>query len=251
MEDLRFDAAAHAIYRFVYDGFCDWYIELIKGSFDEETKAVAGWVLDQILVMLHPFMPFVTEELWSKLGTRDAELIVAAWPAPQAEVDAEAKREVEWLIALIGGIRSAKVELGISPSTKSAASARIRKQPISSSSKRGDLPSRANVGIMGQRPGPAGRRCKWARAMPPSCPARRVDRRGGGKGASGQGFGRVRKGAIRSTSACRTRPLSKRPSPRPSTRPAPTTPITAPRPPALPPRLHGWGNAQLSNDHSG
>jgi valyl-tRNA synthetase len=137
MEDLRFDAAAHAIYRFVYDGFCDWYIELIKGSFDEETKAVAGWVLDQILVMLHPFMPFVTEELWSKLGARDAELIVAAWPAPQAEVDAEAKREVEWLIALIGGIRSAKVELGISPGTKSAALLlESRKQPRRSSRNR-------------------------------------------------------------------------------------------------------------------
>jgi valyl-tRNA synthetase len=71
MADLRFDAAANAIYHFV-DTFCDWYIELIKGSFDDETKAVAGWVLDQILVMLHPFMPFVTEELWNKTGMRAA-----------------------------------------------------------------------------------------------------------------------------------------------------------------------------------
>ncbi|RVU05369.1 valine--tRNA ligase [Novosphingobium umbonatum] len=118
MADLRFDAAAHAIYRFVYDDFCDWYIELIKGSFDEETKAVAGWVIDQILVMLHPFMPFVTEELWSKLGSREAELIVAAWPAPQAQVDAEAKREVEWLIALIGNLRAAKNELGLAPGAR-------------------------------------------------------------------------------------------------------------------------------------
>ncbi len=70
MADLRFDAAANTIYHFVWDTFCDWYIELIKGAFDDETKAVAGWVLDQILVMLHPFMPFVTEELWSKLGER-------------------------------------------------------------------------------------------------------------------------------------------------------------------------------------
>jgi valyl-tRNA synthetase len=79
---------------------------------------VAGWVIDQILVMLHPFMPFVTEELWSKLGTREAELIVAAWPAPQAQVDAEAKREVEWLIALIGNLRAAKNELGLAPGAR-------------------------------------------------------------------------------------------------------------------------------------
>jgi valyl-tRNA synthetase len=115
MADLRFDAAANTIYHFVWDQFCDWYIELIKGSFDAETKLVAGWVLDQILVMLHPFMPFVTEELWSKLGAREAELIVARWPQPGAAVDAEAKREVEWLIAVVSEIRAARNELGISP----------------------------------------------------------------------------------------------------------------------------------------
>ncbi|PZQ55876.1 MAG: valine--tRNA ligase [Novosphingobium pentaromativorans] len=118
MADLRFDAAANAIYHFVWNQFCDWYIELIKGNFDEETKAVAGWVLDQILVMLHPFMPFVTEELWSKMGARDQDLIVAAWPAPDASVDAEAKAEVEWLIALIGNLRGAKSELGIPPGAR-------------------------------------------------------------------------------------------------------------------------------------
>ncbi|TCM19467.1 valyl-tRNA synthetase [Novosphingobium sp. PhB165] len=118
MADLRFDAAANAIYHFVWNQFCDWYIELIKGNFDEETKAVAGWVLDQILVMLHPFMPFVTEELWSKMGARDQDLIVAAWPAPEASVDGEAKAEVEWLIALIGNLRGAKSELGIAPGAR-------------------------------------------------------------------------------------------------------------------------------------
>lgn len=118
MADLRFDTAAQTIYRFVYDDFCDWYIELIKGNFDTETKEVAGWVLDQILVMLHPFMPFVTEELWSKLGTRSHELIVAQWPAPAAQVDAAAKAEIEWLIALIGNLRAAKVELGLAPGSR-------------------------------------------------------------------------------------------------------------------------------------
>jgi len=115
MADLRFDAAANAIYHFVWDTFCDWYIELIKGSFDEETRAVAGWVLDQILVMLHPFMPFVTEELWHAQGERPYELIVAKWPEPGAAVDVEAKREVEWLIALISQAREARAALGVAP----------------------------------------------------------------------------------------------------------------------------------------
>jgi valyl-tRNA synthetase len=118
LADLRFDAAANAIYHFVWDQFCDWYIELIKGQFDEETKAVAGWVLDQILVMLHPFMPFVTEELWSKMGERPYDLIVAQWPRPEASVDAGAKAEVEWLIALVGNVRAAKAELGIAPGAR-------------------------------------------------------------------------------------------------------------------------------------
>jgi valyl-tRNA synthetase len=118
MADLRFDAAANAIYHFVWNQFCDWYIELIKGSFDEETKAVAGWVLDQILVMLHPFMPFVTEELWSKMGARENDLIVAAWPAPEATVDAGAKAEVELLIDTVRNVRAARNEVGVPPSVR-------------------------------------------------------------------------------------------------------------------------------------
>jgi valyl-tRNA synthetase len=119
MAELRFDAAANTVYHFVWDQFCDWYIELVKGNFDAETKQVAGWVLDQILVMLHPFMPFVTEELWGAMGDRAAyPLITAKWPEPQARVDAEAKREVEWLIALVGNLRTAKNELGIAPGAK-------------------------------------------------------------------------------------------------------------------------------------
>lgn len=123
MADLRFDAAANIIYHFVWDQFCDWYIELVKGNFDEETKAVAGWVLDQILVMLHPFMPFITEELWHAQAaasgtTRPYELIVAKWPEPGASVDADAKAEVEWLIALTSALRTAKNELGLAPGAK-------------------------------------------------------------------------------------------------------------------------------------
>jgi valyl-tRNA synthetase len=118
MAELRFDAAANAIYHFVWDTFCDWYLELIKGQIDEETRAVAGWVLDQILVMLHPFMPFVTEELWHAQGTRPYELILAKWPQPGAEADPQARAEVEWLIALTTGLRGAKNELGLAPGAK-------------------------------------------------------------------------------------------------------------------------------------
>jgi valyl-tRNA synthetase len=118
MADLRFDAAANAIYHFVWDTFCDWYLELIKGQIDEETRVVAGWVLDQILVMLHPFMPFITEELWHAQGERPYELIVAKWPDPRAESDPAARAEVEWLIDLTRSLRTAKNELGLAPGAK-------------------------------------------------------------------------------------------------------------------------------------
>ncbi len=125
---LRFDAAANTIYHFTWDRFCDWYLELIKpvlqGDDDgtaDETRLVAGWVLDQIIVMLHPFMPFITEELWHSMGERNYDLIVAKWPAPKAEIDAEAKGEIDWLIKLVSEVRSTKVELNIPPGTKMAA----------------------------------------------------------------------------------------------------------------------------------
>ena len=115
----RFDEAANAIYSFAWDRFCDWYLELIKGAIDDETRAVAGWVLDQILVMLHPFMPFITEELWTGLGERaDYPLITAKWPAPAAENDAEASADIDWLIKLVSELRTAKAELGLPPGAR-------------------------------------------------------------------------------------------------------------------------------------
>ncbi|ANU08633.1 valine--tRNA ligase [Paraurantiacibacter namhicola] len=129
LADLRFDAAANTIYHFVWDRFCDWYLELIKpvlnGDADSdaavETRAVAGWALDQILVMLHPFMPFVTEELWHAQGERSYELIVAKWPEPRAEVSQQAVAAIDWVIALTTATRAARNELGISPGAKLAA----------------------------------------------------------------------------------------------------------------------------------
>ena len=121
MAELRFDAAANAIYHFVWDRFCDWYLELIKGAVDDETRAVAGWVIDQILVMLHPFMPFITEELWHAQGERPYDLILARWPRPEAEVNARASAEIDWLIRLVSEVRAARAELGVPPGARLAA----------------------------------------------------------------------------------------------------------------------------------
>jgi valyl-tRNA synthetase len=154
MAELRFDECANTLYHFVWGSFCDWYLELIKpvlspspsgegtgvgeaGSaaapsdmphpnpspegegLQEETRAVAGWVLDQILVMLHPFMPFITEELWNSLGERPYPLILAKWPMPDARaLDPEAGPEVDWLIRVVGGIRAARTELGVPPGAR-------------------------------------------------------------------------------------------------------------------------------------
>jgi valyl-tRNA synthetase len=117
-DELRFDEMADAIYHFVWGTFCDWYVELIKGGFDEETRSVAAWAFDQILVMLHPLMPFITEELWHAMGERPYDLIVASWPKPDAQIDPYAKAELDWLVRLVGEVRSARTELNVPPSAK-------------------------------------------------------------------------------------------------------------------------------------
>jgi valyl-tRNA synthetase len=128
--EFRFDGMADVLYHMVFDQFCDWYLELIKpafvdggkGEMDEESKIVAGWVLDQILVMLHPFMPFITEELWHALSDADhpraSDIIHAKWPELNATVDAEAVAEINWVIDTISKTRSFKAELNIAPGTR-------------------------------------------------------------------------------------------------------------------------------------
>ncbi len=134
--DLRFDEAANTIYQFVWSRFCDWYIELAKpvlqtkldddsltSSFDwsarDEVRLVAGWAFDQILVMLHPFMPFITEELWHAMGAREHDLIVAKWPMADARaLDPEAAKEIDWLIRLVSEIRAARSELNVPPGAR-------------------------------------------------------------------------------------------------------------------------------------
>ncbi|OYX49157.1 MAG: valine--tRNA ligase [Sphingomonas sp. 32-66-10] len=127
--DHRFDGAANTIYQFTWSRFCDWYLELIKPVLQtegaegaEETRQVAGWVLDQILVMLHPFMPFITEELWSKMGERpDYPIITAQWPMADARaLDPEAAQEIDWLIRLVSELRAARTELNVPPGARLA-----------------------------------------------------------------------------------------------------------------------------------
>ncbi len=122
IEKHRFNDAANAAYKFVWNTFCDWYLELLKPVFngeDEaakaEAQACAGYVLDEIYALLHPMMPFMTEELWEQTGTRDKLLCHSAWPTLKFE-DASAADEINWLVELITQVRSVKAEMNIKPS---------------------------------------------------------------------------------------------------------------------------------------
>jgi valyl-tRNA synthetase len=122
IEAYKFNDAAGALYRFVWNVYCDWYLELIKpvltgpdGAAKNETRAAAAWALDQILKLLHPFMPFVTEELWRVAASskRDALLALSEWPSLEGIGDAKAEAEIGWVIDLITSIRSVRAEMNI------------------------------------------------------------------------------------------------------------------------------------------
>ena len=123
IEKYRFNDASAAAYRFVWNTYCDWYLELLKpvfGGDDEAAKAeaqgTAAFVLDEIYKLLNPFMPFMTEELWRETApNRDSLLCHAAWPQPTVE-DADAAAEINWLIDLVSEVRSVRSEMGIKPS---------------------------------------------------------------------------------------------------------------------------------------
>ena len=122
---FRFSEAANAVYQFVWGSFCDWYIEMIKPILygeDEtakaETRATFAWVLDRILVILHPFMPFITTELWNNTcDERQCKLINAAWPKDE-NFETAAMDEVDWSIELISAIRSLRAEMNIPAGAK-------------------------------------------------------------------------------------------------------------------------------------
>jgi len=132
IENLHFNEAAGAIYRFVWDVYCDWYLELIKpllNGTDEGAKAearmTAAWTRDQILKLLHPFMPFITEELWARTAEhadpRASLLIEAPWPDYAAlPANEDARAEMRWLIDLVSGVRSVRAEMNVPPSAKIA-----------------------------------------------------------------------------------------------------------------------------------
>ena len=124
LELLRFNESAGAAYRFVWDVFCDWYLELVKpvlNGTDEiaktEVRATAAWARDQILKLLHPFMPFITEELWSRTAPglgRGTLLIEAPWPeAESIPRDEAAAREMRWVVSLVSTVRSVRAEMNV------------------------------------------------------------------------------------------------------------------------------------------
>ncbi|WP_457583064.1 valine--tRNA ligase [Ensifer canadensis] len=125
LEGFRFNEAAGSLYRFVWNQFCDWYLELLKPVFsgeDEaakrESQACVAYVLDEIYKLLHPFMPFMTEELWDQTageGRERASLLChAEWPSASYADDAAAD-EINWLIDLVSGIRSVRSEMNVPP----------------------------------------------------------------------------------------------------------------------------------------
>ncbi len=129
LETFRFNEAAGAIYHFIWHVYCDWYLELIKPvlaggdeTAAEETRAVAACVLDRALVLLHPFMPFVTEELWAKIGAeaggRASFLMLAPWPVNEGLEDAEADAEIDWLIRFVSEVRSVRAEMNVPAGAK-------------------------------------------------------------------------------------------------------------------------------------
>ncbi len=132
LEAYRFNDAANAIYHFVWDVFCDWYLEFIKpvlNGADEaakaETRDAAAWVLDRTLSLLHPFMPFITEELWARMAEhatpRKSMLIEHPWPyLAKLPQDEAAHDEMQWLIDLISGVRSVRAEMNVPPGARIA-----------------------------------------------------------------------------------------------------------------------------------
>src|SRR6202162_2093874 len=153
IESYRFNDAANVIYRFVWNVYCDWYLELAKpvlmgeeGDARAETRATVAWARDEILKLLHPFMPFITEELWAVTARRDGLLVLAEWPrkglsaeqlagiaiaSPSDAIippviraldagdfsDPAAEAEIGWVVDLVTAIRSVRAEMNIPPST--------------------------------------------------------------------------------------------------------------------------------------
>jgi valyl-tRNA synthetase len=126
IESYRFNEAAGAAYRFVWNVYCDWYLELAKpvltgpdGAAKSETRAMVAWVRDEALKLLHPFMPFITEELWGVTASapRASLLALSEWPTHEGLDNPEAEAEIGWVIDLVNAIRSVRAEMNITAAT--------------------------------------------------------------------------------------------------------------------------------------
>jgi valyl-tRNA synthetase len=122
IEAYKFNEAAGTAYRFVWNIYCDWYLELVKpvllgadSSAKRETQSAVAWALDGILKILHPFMPFVTEELWAVTSNRAQLLALDEWPVLQGLADDKAEAEIGWVIDLVNAIRSVRAEMNMNP----------------------------------------------------------------------------------------------------------------------------------------
>ncbi|MDG1007805.1 MAG: valine--tRNA ligase, partial [Alphaproteobacteria bacterium] len=125
LEAYRFNDASNAVYQFIWNSFCDWYVELAKpalqsdGQGEDETEkaevqAATKWAMENALRLLHPFMPFVTEDVWAKTGARDNHLMLDTWPTrSDALINKDADAEINWLIEAIGEIRSVRSEMNV------------------------------------------------------------------------------------------------------------------------------------------
>ena len=121
LTEYRFNDAANALYAFVWGKVCDWYVEFSKPLFAsedaalaQETRATMSWVIDQCLILLHPFMPFITEELWGALSERQKMLVHADWPDYGADlIDEAAQAQMSWVIGVIEGVRSARAQMHV------------------------------------------------------------------------------------------------------------------------------------------
>ncbi len=125
LEAYRFDSAASIAYHFVWGSFCDWYLEFAKPIFQgsdsqagDETRATAAWVLDVILHLLHPLMPFITEELWEKMGDGREFLMLRPWPRLDGLDDPGAQEEMDWVVRVITAIRGVRSEMNVPPAAQ-------------------------------------------------------------------------------------------------------------------------------------
>jgi valyl-tRNA synthetase len=126
IQSYRFNEAAGAVYRFVWNIYCDWYLELAKpvltgpdGAAKAETRAMVAWARDEILKMLHPFMPFITEELWEVTAEakRSGMLTLTHWPSHEGLADEKAEGEIGWVVDLVTAVRSLRSEMNVPPAT--------------------------------------------------------------------------------------------------------------------------------------